>query len=159
MWVFPSRGSWSVRVYLHGATWWVQFRDSQTFRAECHCTVQAEPHPFLHRCGWARLSVPLPVHPVLPSISPQSLDAVADQRGLVGYLPGAVSASEGQDQQEQQDDEDQGADRHQGVGDHPQDRLLQHPAGAVGRHVCCWEGPRDLRQSHSTAHWREIQDR
>lgn len=52
-------------------------------------------NPFLHCCGWAVLAVPLPVHPVRLPISSQSLDAVPDQRGLVGNLPGAVSASAG----------------------------------------------------------------
>lgn len=105
-----------------------------------HCLVQAQPQPFVSCCGCAPLNIPLAIH-AIPS---QSLDAVVDQRGLVSYLPGAVSASDGKDQQQQQDDEHQGADCYQGVGDHPQDGLLQHPARAVGCHVCGRERPCDL---------------
>lgn len=121
--------------------------------------MQANHHPLLHSCGRALRAVPRFVHRGRPSLSSQSLDAVPDQRGLVCDLPGVVTAPAGQDQQQQQDDEDQGADRHQGVRDHPQERLLQCPTGAVSCHICCWEGSRYLWQCNATTHCRGIQDR
>jgi len=87
--------------------------------------------------GRGLLAVPLPIRRARPSLSSQSFDPVSDQRGLICDLPRAVAAPAGQEQQDEQDDEDQAADSHQGVGDHPQKRLLQWPSGAVRRHVRC----------------------
>lgn len=101
----------------------MQFSVSQAFGGERHnflrlrglCVLLAAPRP-----------VPY-----------ESLDAVSDQRGLVGDLPGARSAAAGQHQQQQQHHEDHRAHRHQGVGDDPEEGLLLRPHGAVRRHVCC----------------------
>lgn len=66
---------------------------------------------------------------------PQSLDAVADQRGLISDLAGPVSVTTGQE--EEQDEEYHSTDGHQGIGDDPEKGLLQQPSSSTVRcHVC-----------------------
>lgn len=118
--------------------------------------MQTDLCPLLHSSGRALSAVSQSFDRARPSVSPQSLDAMPHQWGLVCDLP-AVTVPAGQ-QQQQQADEDQGADCHQGVGDHPHDGLLQHAAGAVCCHVCCWEGPSDLWERLSVTHCKQRRD-
>ena len=85
--------------------------------------------------------------------SSQSLDPVAHQRRLVRDVPRAVAPAAGHHQQQQQGEEDGGAQGHHGVGDDPQQGLVQGPPGAVRPHVGRREGPGDLRQRRAPAHY------